>query len=155
MTLVLTSTAFADGEPIPELYSCDGADISPPLAWTGAPVGVCSFALLCDDPDAPGGTWTHWAIFDIAAAATSLREAFPKGARVDNIRQAVTDFRRPGYGGPCPPRGHGTHHYRFRLLALDVESLGLPDHSGFAEVAAAAEGHILAVTTLTGTYSRD
>ena len=155
MTLTLTSTAFADGEPIPEHYSCDGADISPPLAWSGAPDGTRSFALLCDDPDAPGGTWTHWAIFDVAADAGGLREAFPKGARVGRVLQAVTDFGHPGYGGPCPPRGHGTHHYRFRLLALDVESLGLPDHSDFADVAAAAEGHILAEATLTGTYSRD
>lgn len=155
MTLTLTSTAFADGEPIPEHYSCDGADISPPLAWSGAPDGTRSFALLCDDPDAPGGTWTHWAIFDVAADEGGLREAFPKGARVGSVLQAVTDFGRPGYGGPCPPRGHGTHRYHFRLLALDVEGLGLPDHSDFADVAAAVEGHILAEVTLTGTYSRD
>ena len=155
MTLTITSSAFADGDPIPELYSCDGADISPPLAWTGVPAGTRSFALLCDDPDAPGGTWTHWAIFDIAADAGGLQEAFPKGARVGRVLQAITDFGRPGYGGPCPPRGHGTHHYRFRLLALDAESLGLPDHAKFADVAEAAEGHILAEATLTGTYIRD
>jgi Raf kinase inhibitor-like YbhB/YbcL family protein len=154
MTLTLTSTAFAEGEPIPELYSCDGADISPPLTWTGVPIGTRSIALLCDDPDAPGGTWTHWAIFDIAADAGGLREAFPKGSRVGRALQAVTDFGHPGYGGPCPPRGHGLHHYRFRLLALDVESLGLPDHAKFADVAAAAEGHILSEATLTGTYIR-
>lgn len=155
MTLTLTSTAFADGEPIPELYSCDGADISPPLTWTGVPGGTRSLALLCDDPDAPGGSWAHWAIFDIAADAGGLPEAFPKGARVGRVMQAVTDFRRSGYGGPCPPRGHGIHHYRFRLLALDRERLGLPDHAEFAQVAAATEGHILAEATLVGTYMRD
>ena len=155
MPLSLTSTAFADGQPIPELYSCDGADISPPLAWTGVPAGTRSFALLCDDPDAPGGTWTHWAIFDIAADAGGLQEAFPKGARVGWVLQAVTDFGHPGYGGPCPPRGHGTHHYRFRLLAIDVGNLGLPDHAKFADVAAAVESHILAEASLTGAYIRD
>lgn len=155
MTMTLTSTAFADGGRIPEIYSCDGANISPPLAWSGAPDGTRGFALLCDDPDAPGGTWTHWAIFNIAANATGLQEGFPKDAHVGEVRQAVTDFKRPGYGGPCPPRGHGTHHYRFRLVALDVESLDLPGNASFANVASAVKGHILAEATLTGTYSRD
>lgn len=155
MTLTLTSTAFADGERIPELYSCDGANISPPLAWSGAPASVRGFALLCDDPDAPGGTWTHWAAFDIAADASGLPEDFPKDARVGAVRQAVTDFKRPGYGGPCPPRGHGTHHYHFRLLALDVERLDLPAGASFNDVSSATAGHILAETALTGTYSRD
>jgi len=110
---------------------------------------------LCDDPDAPGGTWTHWAAFDIAADATGLSEDYPKDDRVGAVRQAVTDFKRPGYGGPCPPRGHGTHHYRFRLLALDVDRLDLPAKARFDDVAAAVAGHILAEATLTGTYSRD
>ena len=155
MTLTLTSTAFADGERIPELYSCDGADISPPLSWSGAPDGTRSFAVLCDDPDAPGGTWTHWVAFDIGADATGLRESYPKGARVDGVRQAVTDFGRPGYGGPCPPPGHGVHHYHFRVLALDVEQLDLPDGATFDDVATAAEPHVLARAELVGTYSRD
>ena len=155
MTMTLTSTAFADGARVPEVHSCDGADISPPLAWSGAPVGVRGFALLCDDPDAPGGTWAHWAVFDIAADASGLPEDFPKDARVGAVRQAVTDFKRHGYGGPCPPRGHGTHRYRFRLLALDVERLDLSENASFGDVAAAAAGHILAEATLTGTYSRE
>lgn len=155
MTMTLTSTAFADGARIPEIYTCEGADISPPLAWSGAPDGVRSFALLCDDPDAPRGTWTHWAVFDIAADATGLPEAYPKGARVDGTRQAVTDFGRPGYGGPCPPKGHGVHHYHFRLLALDVERLDVPKNASFRNVEAAAESHVLARGELTGTYSRD
>ena len=154
MTMTLTSTAFADGERIPEIYSCDGADISPPLAWSGAPADVGSFALLCADPDAPGGTWTHWAAFDIAAETTGLQQDYPKDARVGEVRQAVTDFKRPGYGGPCPPRGHGLHHYHFRVLALDVERLDLPDDASFGDVVAAAAPHILAQATLTGTYSR-
>ena len=155
MTMTLTSTAFADGERIPELYTCDGADISPPLRWFGAPAGVRSFAVLCDDPDAPGGTWTHWAAFDIAASVAGLRESYPKGARVDDVRQAVTDFGRPGYGGPCPPPGHGVHHYNFRVLALDVERLDLPDGARFDDVANATRAHVLAEAELVGTYSRD
>lgn len=155
MTLTLTSTAFADGERIPELYSCDGANISLPLAWSGAPAGVRSFALLCDDPDAPGGTWTHWAVFDIAADAKGLPQDYPKDARVGAVRQAVTDFKLAGYGGPCPPRGHGLHHYHFRVLALDVERLDLPSDASFGDVATAAAPHILAEATLIGTYSRD
>ena len=155
MTMTLTSTAFADGERIPELYTCDGADISPPLRWFGAPAGVRSFAVLCDDPDAPGGTWTHWAVFDIAASAGGMRESYPKGARVDDVRQAVTDFGRPGYGGPCPPPGHGVHHYNFRVLALDVERLDVPEGAAFKDVEAAAKAHVLAEAELVGTYSRD
>jgi Raf kinase inhibitor-like YbhB/YbcL family protein len=155
MAMTLTSTAFADGERIPELYTCDGADISPPLAWSGAPAGTGSFAILCDDPEAPGGTWTHWAAFDIGAEATGLRESYPKGARVDDVRQAITDFGRRGYGGPCPPPGHGVHHYHFRLLALDVERLDLPDSAMFADVEAAAAAHVLDRAELIGTFSRE
>ncbi|MDH3230432.1 MAG: YbhB/YbcL family Raf kinase inhibitor-like protein [Alphaproteobacteria bacterium] len=155
MTLTLTSTAFADGARIPEIYSCDGADISPPLGWSGAPAGTRSFALLCDDPDAPGGTWTHWAAFDIGADATGLRESYPKGACVDAVRQAITDFGRPGYGGPCPPRRHGVHHYHFRVLALDVAQLDLPADATFGDVAEAAEAHVLDRASLVGTYSRE
>ncbi len=155
MTMTLKSTAFGDGEPIPELYSCDGADISPPLSWSGAPDGTRSFVVLCDDPDAPGGTWSHWAAYDIGADASGLRESYPKGAQVDDVRQAITDFGRSGYGGPCPPPGHGVHHYHFRVLALDVERLDLPDGATFDDVAAAAEPHVLARAELVGTYSRD
>lgn len=155
MTMTLTSTAFGDGARIPEIHSCDGADISPPLVWSGAPEGVRGFALLCDDPDAPGGTWTHWAVFDIAADAAGLPEDHPKDARVGGVRQAVTDFGRPGYGGPCPPRGHGVHHYHFRLLALDVARLDLPEGATFADVAEAAEAHALDRAELVGIYSRE
>jgi len=155
MTMVLTSPAFADGERIPELYTCDGADISPPLRWSGAPSGTRSFVILCDDPDAPRGTWTHWAAFDIGPDTGRLRESYPKGSRVDYVRQAVTDFGRTGYGGPCPPRGHGVHHYHFRLLALDVERLDLPTRATFEDVVEAAEPHALARAELIGTYSRE
>ncbi|MGE5723291.1 MAG: YbhB/YbcL family Raf kinase inhibitor-like protein, partial [Sphingomonadales bacterium] len=111
----ISSAAFEDGGAIPSRYSCDGQGISPPLTWSGAPQATRSFALIVDDPDAPGGLFRHWAIFDIPGTAAELQEDAgtrpPAGAR-----QARNDFGKSGYGGPCPPRGHGPHRYRFRLL---------------------------------------
>ncbi len=154
MALKLTSGAFGADERIPARYTCEGDDISPPLSWSGAPEGTGSFALLCDDPDAPAGTWHHWAAYDIPAERTELPEGFAKTAEVDGVRQAVNDFRKHGYGGPCPPPGHGTHHYHFRLLALGVESLGLERQASCTEVARAAQDHVLAEAELVGTYER-
>lgn len=154
MTLRLESTAFAEGQRIPTRYTCEGRDISPPLAWSGAPEGTESFALLCDDPDAPVGTWHHWALFDIAAPTGRLDEAYPGDETVGGSRQAINDFGRSGYGGPCPPRGHGVHHYRFRLLALGVARLDLGPGPRCAEVETAARAHTLAEAVLVGTYSR-
>jgi Raf kinase inhibitor-like YbhB/YbcL family protein len=154
MAFQLSSAAFKDGERIPDRYTCTGQDISPPLAWSGAPEGARSFALLCDDPDAPGGTWHHWAVFDLPADTRSLPEAYPTDATVGTSRQAVNDFRRTGYGGPCPPPGHGVHHYRFRLLALTVARLDLDAKARCLQVEAAARPHILAEARLTGTYAR-
>lgn len=155
MTLRLTSPAFAQGERIPALHSCEGEDLSPPLQWEGAPDDACSFALICSDPDAPVGTWYHWAIFDLPADATGLEAGFPTDGKVGEVRQAVTDFQRTGYGGPCPPRGHGVHHYHFRLMALDVERLETAASPDCRDVEAAVAPHVLAEHTLTGTYSRD
>ncbi|MGB8275526.1 MAG: YbhB/YbcL family Raf kinase inhibitor-like protein [Alphaproteobacteria bacterium] len=154
MTLTLASTAFTHGSPIPREYSCEGDDLSPPLSWSDAPAGTKSFALICDDPDAPAGTWHHWAAFNIPGDQTALPEGFATDAVVGSIHQAVTDFGRPGYGGPCPPRGHGTHHYHFRLFALSVPKLDLPLDSTCTDVAAAAKPHVLASAELMGTYSR-
>lgn len=154
MAMTLESRAFESGTRIPDRYTCMGDDISPPLAWSGAPAETRSFALLCDDPDAPAGTWHHWAVFDIPADRSELQEAFPKEARSGSIRQAVNDFRRSGYGGPCPPQGHGIHHYRFRLLALDTERLDLQPYADCRGVAAAARRHVLEEAELIGTYSR-
>ncbi|MFQ5775713.1 MAG: YbhB/YbcL family Raf kinase inhibitor-like protein [Kiloniellaceae bacterium] len=154
MTFQLSSTAFADGERIPTRYTCEGEDVSPPLAWSGAPEGTRSYALLCDDPDAPGGTWHHWALFDIPAETASLPEAYATDPQVGSTRQAVTDFRRTGYGGPCPPPGHGVHHYHFRVLALAVERLEVAPNPRCPDVAAAARPHVLAEARLVGTYSR-
>ena len=114
----LNSAAFADGSAIPRRFTCDDADLSPPLNWSDAPTGTRSFTLLCDDPDAPAGTWHHWAAYDIPSTLTMLAEGAASDAEQLGFKQAINDFQRPGYGGPCPPRGHGLHHYHFRLLAL-------------------------------------
>jgi len=154
MTFRIESSAFGNNQTIPQRYTCEGADISPPLAWSGAPGGTKSFALLCDDPDAPAGTWHHWALFDVPAATDRLEAAYPTDQTVGATRQAANDFKRPGYSGPCPPRGHGVHHYRFRLLALSVAHLDLPPDVTCPDVEAAARLHRLAEAMLVGTYAR-
>jgi hypothetical protein len=154
MGLSLSSKAFVEGGRIPRRHTCDGENLSPPLHWSGAPAGTQSFALICSDPDAPVGTWYHWAVFDIRRATDRLEEGFPGDSRIGGVRQAMTDFRRPGYGGPCPPKGHGDHRYRFHLLALDVAALAVPEAADCRAVEAAARRHVLAETVLTGTYSR-
>jgi Raf kinase inhibitor-like YbhB/YbcL family protein len=154
MPMQLTSPRFSNGDPIPVRHTCDGDDLSPPLAWSGAPPGTRSFALLCDDPDAPRGTWHHWAVFDVPAHVNKIDEGTPTREMVGAIRQAINDFGRFGYGGPCPPHGHGLHHYHFRLLALDVASLGLKGRVRCKEVERAAQPHILATAELVGTFSR-
>ena len=150
----LTSSAFKHGEHMPTRCTCDGDDVSPPLEWSDAPAGAGSFAVLCDDPDAPMGTWSHWALFDIPADINTLVEGCSPDQHVGRARQATTSFRRCAYGGPCPPVGHGTHHYHFRLYALDVERLPVADCAEFKDVERAAQGHALASAELIGTYSR-
>ncbi len=154
MAMKLTSSAFAHNQRIPIQYTCDGNDISPPLAWSGAPDKTRSFVLLFSDPDAPGGTWWHWAIYNIPSSVNQLKEHYSADPQAGEPHQALTDFRRTGYGGPCPPPGHGAHHYHFRLLALDVERLDLPQKAHCRQVEAAARPHILAEAVLTGLYSR-
>jgi len=148
MAFQLKSTAFPANGRIPDQYTCTGEDVPPPLSWKGAPATTQSFALIVDDPDAPGGTFHHWAIFDIGAAMTALDSGRASGAQ-----EAVNDFGRAGYGGPCPPPGR-PHHYRFRLFALDVEHLDVPRHSKCRDVEKSAARHTLAEATLIGTYSR-
>jgi Raf kinase inhibitor-like YbhB/YbcL family protein len=143
--LDLTSTAFADGQSIPTQYSCDGADQPPPLAWGDPPAGTKSFALVVDDPDAPNGTFRHWGAYNIPASARSLAGPF---------YEAVNDFGKPGYGGPCPPKGHGPHHYRFKLFALDADRLDLGAGAKVTEVEQQAEQHALGRAELTGLYER-
>lgn len=146
--LSLTSEAFREGQPIPTQYTCDGANQAPVLNWGDPPQGTRSFALVMDDPDAPGGTFRHWGVFDIPSSARSLGGAQKVGTEVEN------DFGKPGYGGPCPPKGHGPHHYHFRLFALDVDRLDVSPRAKVADVEQAAEKHAVGEGELIGTYER-
>lgn len=155
MAFVLMSPAFDTGATIPLRHTCSGEDLSPPLEWKGAPEATQSFALVCSDPDAPGGTFYHWAIFDIPADQRQLAEGlYGKKPLVGGLRQAVNDFDRIGYSGPCPPRGHGIHHYHFRLFALDVAQLDFDGRAGCREMERAARQHSLAATEIIGCFER-
>jgi Raf kinase inhibitor-like YbhB/YbcL family protein len=157
MAILIESPAFPGGGTIPKLYTCDGKDVSPPLAWSGVPEAARSLAVICEDPDAPGGTWTHWVIFDLPATVKGLGEGVPATERVtvadgvEPARQGRNDFGKVGYGGPCPPSG--THHYIFRIYALDT-GLGLGPKTTRQDLLRSIRGHILAEGELTGLYSR-
>lgn len=145
----LTSPEFASSEPIPATFTCDGKNISPELRWLHAPKGTRSFALIVDDPDAPGGLFTHWLLFNIPAETEMLAE------NEDQIGIAGrNDFQQVGYGGPCPPPNHGEHRYYFRLFALDVDALDLKAGATRADVEKALGGHILETATLMGRFER-
>lgn len=146
--LDLTSDAFQEGQPIPAQYTCDGAGRLPALKWSDPPKGTGSFALIVDDPDSPGGPFGHWGTFDIPGAARSLEAGEPRALQV------VNDFGKPGYGGPCPPKGHGPHHYHFKLLALDTDKLPVPATAKVADLESAARGRAIGEGELIGTYER-
>ena len=153
MTLSLKSPAFTHEGDIPRKHTCDGADVSPALNWSDPPAGTQSFSLIMDDPDAPGRTWVHWVIYNLPAQARELPEGVPKESELkDGTRQGRNDFAKPGYGGPCPPRG-APHRYYFKLYALDAK-LNLPAGAGKAGVESAMKGHILAEAQLMGRYRR-
>jgi Raf kinase inhibitor-like YbhB/YbcL family protein len=139
---------------MPRRYTCDGENVSPPLSWTNAPKNTKSFALICEDPDAPRTTWYHWAIFDMPAEQTGLEEEIPQGGLPAGIHQAQNDFYRAGYDGPRPPRGYSPHRYRFRLFALSVARLPLAETCMCAEVLEMARCYALAEAQLTGLYAR-
>jgi Raf kinase inhibitor-like YbhB/YbcL family protein len=178
LTILLRSPAFSDGAMIPNEYTSDGSDRSPPLEWSGVPDSARTLALICDDPDAPMGTWSHWVLFDLSPQVPALKEgipaaetlAFPPNERADPAaeggsppgavspvsgatpaRQGKNDFGKVGYGGPCPPGG--THRYVFRLYALDTR-LGLGSAATRSDVLKAIQGHILAEGRLVGRYRR-
>jgi Raf kinase inhibitor-like YbhB/YbcL family protein len=144
----LASSDISEGQPIPRSFTCDGADQSPQLSWDEPPAGTKSLALIVDDPDAPSGTFTHWAAYDIPAATRSIERGQTVG------RQAVNGFGKSGYGGPCPPKGHGAHHYRFKLYALDVDQLAVAADAKVEQVEAQARKHQLGLAELTATYER-
>lgn len=151
MAFQLTSSAFPEGGNIPIIHTCDGANVSPPLAWSGEPEGVKSFALIVEDPDAPSRTWTHWLLYDIPAEVHEIEQGFQPG-RLG--MSGSNDFGKLGYGGPCPPKGHGPHRYFFRLFALNVPSLGLRDGENRVGVELAIRGHVLGEAQCMGRYER-
>ncbi len=151
--LELHSSAFSPGGEIPAKYTCDGTDVSPALRWTDPPAGTHGFALITDDPDAPGGTWVHWVFYDIPPTVRELPEAVPARESIAGVgRQGANDFKRVGYGGPCPPGGPA-HRYFFRLYALDVQT-SLPPRKLKGDVLKAIEGHVLGQAELMGRYQR-
>jgi len=151
-TMQLKSNAFSPEEMIPSKYSCDGEDVSPRLSWGEIPNGTQSLALIADDPDAPGGTFVHWVLYNLPPDTHQLPENVPaKTEQVSGALQGKNNFGNLGYGGPCPPGG--THRYFFKLYALD-QMLDLKAGATKAEVEAAMEGHVLAEAHLMGRYSR-
>ncbi|MBI5787254.1 MAG: YbhB/YbcL family Raf kinase inhibitor-like protein [Candidatus Schekmanbacteria bacterium] len=151
----LTSSAFKNEGVIPGKYTCDGEDVSPALSWTAAPDKTKSFALICDDPDAPAGTWVHWVMYNIPPKTKQLPESVEtKPKLADDTRQGENDFGKIGYGGACPPPGHGYHRYFFKLYALD-SLLDIKDKTVDKQsVTKAMKGHVLAESHLMGKYER-
>ena len=152
MEIKITSPAFEEGGLIPAKYTCDGADISPPLQWEAVPEGTKSIAIICDDPDAPMGTWVHWVLFNLPPDTKELAEKLPDDETLPNgARQGITDFGKTGYGGPCPPSG--THRYFFKIYALDtvIDIVAIADKPKLLK---AMEGHILGQGQLIGKYKR-
>jgi Raf kinase inhibitor-like YbhB/YbcL family protein len=155
MAFSLTSPAFTDGAAIPVKHTCDGADVSPLLGWSGAPKGTAAFALIADDPDAPAGTWVHWVVYNLPASTAQLSENIAKTETLPSLGGALqgrNDFGRPGYGGPCPPPGPA-HRYFFKLYALDA-TLSLRPGARKQDLEGAMQGHVLAAAQLLGTYAR-
>jgi Raf kinase inhibitor-like YbhB/YbcL family protein len=151
--MTITSPAFQSGQTIPAKYTCEGADTSPPVQWSGVPAEAKSLSLICDDPDAPVGTWVHWVLYDLPVTTAELTEKMSASDKLPNgAKQGLNDFKRVGYGGPCPPPGK-PHRYYFKLYALD-SVLGLKPRSTKKDLLRAMEGHILAEAQLTGTYQR-
>jgi len=148
----LISSAFSEGAMIPGKYTCEGEDVSPPLNWGALPAGTKSLALICDDPDAPAGTWVHWVYYDIPAGTEGLPEnVVPDERPALGGTQGINDFHKIGYGGPCPPGG--THRYYFKLYALDTP-LNLSSGATKKQVLKAMENHIIGQVQLMGRYKR-
>jgi Raf kinase inhibitor-like YbhB/YbcL family protein len=151
----LSSPAFSAGGPIPRAHTCDGADQSPPLTWTGVPAGARQLAIIVDDPDAPGRTFVHWVLYGLSPAAGGLPPGVPRDAQLKRpvvALQGLNDFRRTGWNGPCPPPGPA-HRYVFTLYALDTE-LDVPAGATAAALRAAMQSHVIAEVQLVGRYGR-
>ena len=153
MSLSISSAAFSEGIRIPVQYTCEGEDISPPLSWSDAPEGTKSFVLICDDPDAPMGTWDHWLIYNIPADSEELAEGIPtEESLTDGSKHGLNSWGNTNYGGPCPPPGN-PHRYFFKLYALDT-ILSLTGDATKSLIENAMQGHILEEAQLMGTFSR-
>ncbi len=153
MSIEVTSTAFQQGMSIPKQYTGDGVDQSPPLHWSKPPSGTKSIALICDDPDAPVGTWVHWVLYNLPAQTHELEAGVPTTATLaSGAKQGKNDFGKIGYGGPAPPKGKA-HRYFFKVYALGV-SVDLAAGATKAQLEAAIKGHVLAEGQLMGTYKR-
>lgn len=149
--LEIKSAAFQNGGDIPRKHTCDGGDVSPALSWSDAPAATRALAIIVDDPDAPGGTWVHWVLYDLPANAKELPEGSGGAAAPNGAKQGANDFRKMGYGGPCPPGG--THRYYFKLYALDTPT-DLKPGATKQQLLAAMKGHVLAEAELVGRYGR-
>ncbi len=155
MAFGIKSPDFKEGERIPVKFTCEGTDLSPELVWEGEPAGTKSYTLIVEDPDAPMGTFIHWVVYDAPAHLRKMERGMGNETNLEGpLKQGVTSFGRAGYGGPCPPKGHGDHRYNFILRALDVDNLGVGVGAGKAEVEKAMKGHILGEASIMGTYSR-
>lgn len=152
MSFMLSSPAFGNGDPIPDTYALDGANLSPPLEWRNPPDGTLAYALIVEDPDAPRGTFHHWAVYDISPDRRGLSEG--EGRHGSDLCQGANDFGHSCYDGPKPPQGDAPHHYRFRLAALDTDRLNLEPRDKAEDVWEAVRPHILAEADLVGTYQR-
>ena len=153
MAFIIESPAFRNGEPIPTKYTRDGQNLSPPLRWTGAPADTRSYVVIVEDPDAPSGTFRHWGMYNIPASETDVPEGASR-AEPGAVMQARNDFGHARYDGPEPPKGHGLHHYHFRVAALGLNRLDLQAESTVAEVWEAARPSMIAEADLIGTYER-
>lgn len=150
----LTSTAFADGAEVPSRYTGDGEDLSPPLAWAQVPANAVELVLLVEDPDAPtADPWVHWLVYGISPSTDGLPEGWPASHGSGEVRQGTNSWSTLGYRGPKPPRGHGVHHYRFRLFALDTQ-LDLPEGARRQQFFDAIVGHVLTEAQVIGLYER-
>ena len=147
MAIHVSSAAFSSNGAIPRKYTCDGGNAIPPIEWTGVPEQSRSLAVICEDPDAPSGTFTHWVLYDLPPSTRAVKEGTAIG------KEGVNDFGKRGFGGPCPPQRDGAHHYHVRVFALDLESLGGAGLSRDA-VMDAMRGHVLSSGDLVGTYRR-
>jgi Raf kinase inhibitor-like YbhB/YbcL family protein len=151
---MLASPAISPGSEMPAQYTCDRSDISPPLSWSGIPEGSRSLVLVVEDPDAPSGTFRHWIVFDIPPAARGFDAGYSANRPAAGLHEAQNDFGKTGYGGPCPPPGHGTHHYHFRLPAISRPTLDLRGGTPALDVLKAAQPYLIQQAEFVATFRR-